>query len=208
MEINIEKTSRGMKLNLEKDSKLVSGRFTVKWTQKPQTTTGQDFDMDLLFLGCGSNGKVLKDSEYYNVYGSHPYTIYYNHPANMSNPTAIEYSGDNRKGGVEVVNVRFDMLPDIMDSFTILTNIHEAVQRKQSFGQIQEAAVVAEFTYEDGTTKTVEFDLDEDFSSEHLMVFVKIYRHNGVWKFNSLGQGYVGTQEKSALITILEQFDA
>lgn len=207
-ELNVEKTNRGTKLNLEKDVKLVSGKFTIKWTKKAQSTVGADFDMDLLLLGCDATGKVVKDSAYLSQTKSHPYVIYYNHPYNVDNKEAIVYSGDNKVGGTEIVDVRFDKLPESLDSFTLLTNIHEAVERKQSFGQIQEAAISAEFVYEDGTTKTVEFDLDEDFSSEHLMLFVKIYKHNGLWKFNALGQGQIGTASKSALEAVLDSFDA
>ena len=38
----------------------------------------------------------------------------------------------------------------------------------------------------------VHFDLGEDFSVETAVVIGEIYRHNGDWKFNAIGQGFAG----------------
>ena len=36
------------------------------------------------------------------------------------------------------------------------------------------------------------YDLDEDYSIETGIIFGRIYRHNGEWKFAAVGDGYVG----------------
>ena len=33
------------------------------------------------------------------------------------------------------------------------------------------------------------YDLSEDYSGMTAMIFGEIYRHNGEWKFNAIGQG-------------------
>ena len=37
------------------------------------------------------------------------------------------------------------------------------------------------------------YDLGEDFSIETAVVVGEIYRHNGEWKFNAIGQGTTDT---------------
>ena len=38
----------------------------------------------------------------------------------------------------------------------------------------------------------IRYDLGEDYSTETAMVLGELYRHNGEWKFNAIGQGYSG----------------
>ena len=43
----------------------------------------------------------------------------------------------------------------------------------------------------DGKTnrEMCKYDLSEDYSGMTAMIFGEIYRHNGEWKFNAIGQG-------------------
>ena len=36
----------------------------------------------------------------------------------------------------------------------------------------------------------IRYELNEDFSSKTAVVFAKLYRHKGEWKFNAIGNGY------------------
>ena len=38
-------------------------------------------------------------------------------------------------------------------------------------------------------TELIKYDLGEDFSIETAVVVADLYRHNGEWKFNAIGQG-------------------
>jgi len=68
--------------------------------------------------------------------------------------------------------------------------IHDAEQRHQNFGMVQDAFV--RIVNLDTNTEIVRFDLSEDYSTETAMIFAEIYRYNSEWKFRAVGQGYAG----------------
>ena len=61
------------------------------------------------------------------------------------------------------------------------------MQRKQHFGMIQNAFI----RLVDGrnNNEMCRYNLTEDYSGMTAMIFGEIYRHNGEWKFNPVGQG-------------------
>ena len=76
--------------------------------------------------------------------------------------------------------------------------IHDAVARRQNFGQVSNAYIrVAKIANEfdmQGEDQ-IRFDLEEEFSIETALVVCEIYIHNGEWKFNAVASGYQGGLE-------------
>jgi len=68
--------------------------------------------------------------------------------------------------------------------------IHEAEARKQSFGQVSNAAIRV-LSKADGK-ELARFDLSEDSALETAMVFGELYRNGDEWKFKAIGQGFAG----------------
>ena len=81
----------------------------------------------------------------------------------------------------------FASVPAEYDKIIIVVNIYQAVQRKQHFGMIQNAFI----RLVDGrnNNEMCRYNLTEDYSGMTAMIFGEIYRHNGEWKFNPVGQG-------------------
>ena len=73
------------------------------------------------------------------------------------------------------------------DDEQIVVNIYHAVQRKQHFGMIENAFI----RLVDGKNnrEMCKYDLSEDYSDMTAMIFGEVYRHDGEWKFNAIGQG-------------------
>lgn len=151
---------------------------------------GCDFDLDASAYLLGENGKVLKDEDF----------IFYNNLNGRDG--AVVHTGDNLTGegdgDDEVTLIDFTKVPDEIKKIAICVTIHDAVARRQNFGQVSNAYVrVAKMKDEfDTTGETVlKFDLEEEFSIETALVVCEIYKHNGEWKFNAVAAGYQGGLE-------------
>lgn len=153
---------------------------------------GFDFDLDASAFICGANGKVQSDDDF----------VFYNNP-DWRNHT-IWSTGDDTTGGNsedgddEQIFIDFSKLPDWVDRIAITVTIHDAVNRRQNFGQVSNAYVrVAKVQNEFDTIgeTVIQFDLEEEFSIETALVVCEIYRKNGEWKFNAVAAGYQGGLE-------------
>ena len=103
----------------------------------------------------------------------------------------IQHMGDNLtgagEGDDEQIVVDLAAIPAEYDRIVIVVNIYQAYQRKQHFGMIQNAFI----RLVDGrnNTEMCKYNLSDDYSNMTAMIFGEIYRHNGEWKFNAVGQG-------------------
>ncbi|KQR99470.1 TerD family protein [Williamsia sp. MIQD14] len=145
-----------------------------------RATTGADFDLDASVLAVGSDRKVLSDS----------YFVFYN---NLTSPDgAIVHTGDNLTGegdgDDESVNVDLKALDPRVESMIFAVTIHDADNRRQTFGQVVNAFIRV-VNIDDGV-ELARYDLSEDASTETAMVFGELYRRNSEWKFRAVGQGY------------------
>lgn len=150
-----------------------------------RSTDGDDFDLDAsLFMLC-DNGKVRDENEF----------IFYHQL--ISPCGSVEHTGDNRTGDGdgddEQIKVFLDKVPSIISRLVITVTIHDAIARRQNFGQVSDAFI--RLVNLDNDVEIARFDLSEDYSTETAMIFGEIYRHNGEWKLKAVGQGFSGGLE-------------
>jgi tellurium resistance protein TerD len=147
-----------------------------------RTSDGADFDLDASLFMVQENGKVRGDHDF----------IFYNQLTSTCG--AVEHTGDNKTGAGagddEALKIRLADVPAAITRLVIAVTIHDAEQRRQNFGMVQDAFV--RIVNLDSDTEIVRFDLSEDYSTETAMIFAEVYRHNGEWKFRAVGQGYAG----------------
>lgn len=110
---------------------------------------------------------------------------------NLSHKTGtVRHMGDNLtgagEGDDEQIIVDLDRIPAEYDRIVIVVNIYEANQRNQHFGMIENAFI----RLVDGKTnqEMCKYNLSENYSGMTAMIFGEVYRHNGEWKFNAIGQ--------------------
>ncbi|MBR2178940.1 MAG: TerD family protein [Selenomonadaceae bacterium] len=143
---------------------------------------GFDFDLDAAAFLLGDNGKVTSDDDF----------IFYNNLKHKSG--AVEHMGDNLtgegEGDDEEIKIDLSKVPQNIAKIDFTVTIYEAVERKQSFGQVENAYI----RVVDDTTgnELIRYDLGEDFSIETAVVVGELYRHGGEWKFNAIGSGFEG----------------
>lgn len=153
---------------------------------------GYDFDLDASAFICGANGKVQSDEDFV-FYNNHDWK---NHTVWSSGDDTS--GGNSEEGDDEQIFIDFSKLPSWVEKIAITVTIHDAVNRRQNFGQVSNAYVrVAKVQNEFDTVgeTVIQFDLEEEFSIETALVVCEIYRKNGEWKFNAVAAGYQGGLE-------------
>ena len=181
MSISLQK---GQKVSLSKDnaglSRVIVGlgwdevkRKTGLFAPKPQAI---DCDASALAL---INGKLIHKED----------IIYY---GNLRHPTGtIEHMGDNLTGAGdgddEQIVVDLARIPAEYDRIVLVVNIYQALQRNQHFGMIENAFI--RLVNAANNTEMCKYSLTDNYSGMTAMIFGEIYRHNGEWKFNAIGQG-------------------
>ena len=182
MSVSLQK---GQKVSLSKDnaglSKVMIG---LGWDEVQQKKKGffsakpQDIDCDAsAFLLIDGKLRDKKDIVYFG---------------NLRHPSGtVQHMGDNLtgagEGDDEQILVDLAQVPSEYDRIVVVVNIYQAVQRKQHFGLIQDAFI----RLVDGrnNTEMCRYNLTDDYSGMTAMIFGEVYRHNGEWKFNAIGQG-------------------
>ena len=103
----------------------------------------------------------------------------------------VVHMGDNLTGAGdgddEQIVIELNRVPADYDRIVVVVNIYQAVQRRQSFGMIQNAFIRIVDTRTN--QELCKYNLSENYDGMTAMIFGEIYRHNGEWRFNAIGQG-------------------
>lgn len=182
MSVSLQK---GQKVSLSKDnaglSKVIVG---LGWDEakpakrsffapKPQPI---DCDASAIML---INGKLVSPRED---------VIYFN---NLRHKTGtVQHMGDNLtgagEGDDEQIMIDLASVPQEYDKIVVVVTIYQAVQRKQHFGMIENAFI--RIVDARNNTELCKYNLSENYANMTAMIFGEIYRNNGEWKFNAVGQ--------------------
>jgi tellurium resistance protein TerD len=175
-----------MAINFQKGQRIEIGlqKVGVGLGWDPNESTGYDFDLDASAFMLGENKKLPKDE----------FFVFYN---NQKSPDgAVESSGDDLTGGNsdggddETLMVDLSKVDSRIQEILFTVTIHEAEQRRQNFGQVRNSYIRI---YNANTNEEIaKYDLDEDFSIETAVEFGRLYKRNGEWKFEAIGNGYKG----------------
>ncbi|OOO00281.1 MAG: stress protein [Epulopiscium sp. Nele67-Bin004] len=115
--------------------------------------------------------------------------IYFGNLGHRSN--SIIHMGDNLTGegdgDDEQIRVDLTSVPANFNKLVIVVNIYQADVRNQDFGQIENAFI--RIVDSANNQEMFRYNLTEDYAGQTAMIFGEIYRNNGEWKFNPMGQG-------------------
>ena len=185
MEINMSVSlQKGQKVSLSKDnaglSKVIIGlgwdevkRSKGFFAPKPKPI---DCDASALLL---QNGRLVSNED----------IVYFGNLTHKSG--TVKHMGDNLTGAGdgddEQIIVDLSSVPAEYDKIVIVVNIYQAMERQQHFGLIENAFI----RLVDGrnNNEMCKYNLSESYSGMTAMIFGEVYRHNGEWKFNAMGQG-------------------
>jgi len=147
-----------------------------------RATDGADFDLDASAFLLAESGKVRSDSDF----------IFYNQLKSADG--SVEHTGDNLtgegEGDDEAIKVDLSRVPAEIQRVAVAVTIHDADNRKQNFGMVQNAFI--RVVNDSDNKEIARYDLSEDYSTETALVFGEVYRHGAEWKFRAVGQGFEG----------------
>ena len=182
MAISLQK---GEKLSLTKDNssldKIIVG---LGWDANTKSTgffslfSSKDIDCDTSAILL-TNGKFAGSGD----------VVYFGNLKHESG--SVKHSGDNLtgdgEGDDEQIVIELKKVPAKYDRIMIAVNIFRAAERKQHFGMIKNAFIRL---VDANTNKEIcRFNLTENYDDYTALIFGEVYRHNGDWKFNAMGQG-------------------
>ena len=102
--------------------------------------------------------------------------------------------GDNLtgagEGDDEVIKINLKKVPNDVQKILVTVTIHEAQQRRQNFGQVQNSFV--RIVNAQTQQEAVRYDLVDDYSIETALIMAELYRKDGEWRLNAVGSGYQG----------------
>mgnify|MGYP000849333161 CR=1 FL=1 len=188
MSVNLQK---GQKVSLKKADGHALTRICVGlgWDPAVQEKKGGGF-LGSLF-GGGSTQDVDCDASVFVCRGGHLTSVedivYFGNLTHASG--AIRHTGDNLtgdgEGDDEQILVDLANVPDMYDKLIFVVNIYDAVKRKQDFGMIANAFI----RICDDSGEFCRYSLTDSYAGMTALIFGEIYRYNGEWKFNAIGQG-------------------
>lgn len=183
--------TKGGRINLSKTNPSLT-KLAIGLGWKPnQYSTGTEFDLDASVFLCktdtAGNAKLLSDDHF----------IFYGHRTDPQ--AAVLHSGDSRDGSLnidfgngvevdEIVTIDLAKLSAEIDEISFIVTIHDAVARKQNFGQVANSVIVLR----DDVTGAVlaKYALEDDFSMETAVQFGSLVKKDGNWTFKAVGAGY------------------
>ena len=92
------------------------------------------------------------------------------------------------------------MVPNGIERIVFVVNIYQARQRRQHFGLIKNAFI--RLVNMDNNTEICRYNLSENYNDMTGLVVGEIYRKNGEWKFNAIGQPVKEASYLDALVNL------
>ena len=156
------------------------------WDEAQQNSSGDgflglfkskpaDIDCDASAILCNSDGKYMELVYYRNLQTSN---------------SSIVHQGDNLTGAGdgddEQIMVDLSKVSPSVGKIVFVVNIYSASDRKQHFGMIQNAFI--RLVDMDKNNEICRYNLSENYYGMEGLIVGEIYRYNGEWKFNAIGQ--------------------
>jgi len=178
--------TKGQKIDLTKGGAgLKHIMVGLGWDEAEQSGVGgffgrlsrrtQDIDCDASAILCNDKGKFAGLVCYKNL---------------QLNNGSIIHQGDNLtgagEGDDEQIMVDLSKMSPAVDKVVFVVNIYEASNRKQHFGMIKNAFI--RLVDIDKNSEICRYNLSDNYYGMEGLIVGEIYRYNGEWKFNAIGQ--------------------
>ncbi|MBD1885326.1 pentapeptide repeat-containing protein [Microcoleus vaginatus] len=175
--MSIELT-KGERFNLSKETPDFSKIAIALGWQVSQTAQNCDIDASVFMLGA--DGRI-PDEKYF---------VFYN---NLTSPDgAVRHSGDSRNGQIEgddeTVYLDLSKINAAIQEIVFVVTIHDGQEKNQSFSQVENAFI--RLYNSETLSELVRYNLNQIFSQETALEFGRLYKKNGEWRFQAVGQGY------------------
>lgn len=138
----------------------------------------QGVDLDASAFMLGADNKIVGDDWF----------VFYGQP--QSPDGSVNHSGDSQgqgEGDDEIISIALDRVNQSVNKITFVVTIDEALERGFNFSMVSNAYV--RVVNADTNVEIARFTLSEYYNNVTSMVVGELYKHNGQWKFNPVGDG-------------------
>jgi stress response protein SCP2/Flp pilus assembly protein TadD len=169
--------TKGARFNLSKtapDLKKIA--IALGWQV---TEAGQSYEIDASAFMLGVDGKIPNDK----------YLIFYNNLKSCDG-SVLQSIPEKKTGNQEnktIYGVILDKINPEIEQMTFAVTIHEG-RINANFSNIKNAFI--KICNLDTGSELVRYELKENFLRETAVEFGRLYRKNGEWRFQAVGQGY------------------
>lgn len=175
--------TKGQRISLEKVQPGLQAVFVgLGWDVRK--TTGEAFDLDASVFLLNDQDKIPTERHF----------VFYNNLTSPDADQSVKHLGDNLtgygEGDDEGIIIDLRKIPADIHKLVFTVTIHDAEARKQNFGQVENAFV--RLLNVETKAEVLRYDLVEEYSTETAMVMAELYRKEGEWRMNAVGQGYAG----------------
>ncbi|MGL5063210.1 MAG: tetratricopeptide repeat protein [Microcoleus sp.] len=170
--------TKGERFNLSQtvpDLKKVA--IALGWQLKD---AGENFEIDASAFMLGADGKIPNDN----------YFVFYN---NLRSPDSsvlqsVPQPQPDRENK-SLFGIILDKIDPAIQEIVFVVTLHEAEKFNLNFSQLDKAFI--KLSNLDGGSEIARYELKHNFSQETALDFGRLYRKNGAWKFQAVGQGYL-----------------
>jgi stress response protein SCP2 len=186
MSVSLQK---GQKVSLSKDNAgLAHVIVGLGWDEVQKPSGGflkSMFSSEPQAIDCDASAILLKNGKLVHKDD----LVYF---GNLRHPSGtVIHQGDNLtgagEGDDEQIVIDLSKVPQDYDRIVIVVTIYQAVKRRQNFGMIENAFI--RLVDARNNNEMCKYNLTDNYSGMTAMIFGEVYRHNGEWKFNAIGQG-------------------
>ncbi|MBK67644.1 MAG: chemical-damaging agent resistance protein C [Rickettsiales bacterium] len=151
-----------------------------------------DYDLDASAFLLNNFGRIRHEKDF----------VFYN---NMRcDEGCVALTKDNQtgvgEGDDEIIEVELKEVPFDITRIAFAASIHNAIDRQQNFGMIENAFI--RVVNKETDVEIVRYDLSGDFSAFNAIILGELYRVGSDWVFIAKGEGY-----KGALGEVARSFD-
>ena len=190
-----------MAINLVKGQRVEIGlsRLIVEvgWKVNPNAQPPYDLDASTFLLRANGEIGVEEDFVFYGSWktietpdGKRPVS---NDGSVLGSVDDLGDDDDNTGEGNEEIEVDLSKTNALIDQIIFTASIYwekGSPSEKYNFGQVRNAYILIKNAI--SGEEICRYDLDEDFSTEKGVEFGRLYRRNGAWKFEAIGNGNKG----------------
>jgi len=176
MEINLEK---GDAISLDKIAPgLANIHVGLGWDSNESSAV----DCDVSVFMINDNFKIP----------SNGFFVFYNNL--RSQDGSLVHMGDNTsgegEGDDEVINIALNSVDNQISQMIFVVTVHKAVEKGLNFGMIDNAFIRIE--NKDSGEELCRYSLNSQFSDFDSVQIGRVYRYDGSWYFEAMGEGYSG----------------
>ena len=144
------------------------------------TDAGQSYDIDVSAFMLGADGKIPNDQ----------YFIFYNNLQSFDSSVlqSIPDKNNPSQENKTIYGIILERVNPEIEEITFVVTIHEAQELNANFSNIRDSFI--KICNLDTGSELLRYELTENFSRETAIEFGRLYRKNGEWRFQAVGQGY------------------